>query len=460
MKEKRTGFATRLGAIAATVGSAVGLGNIWRFPYQAGDNGGGAYILVYLLCVVLLGIPIMMSEFIIGRSTHKNMKGAIQELTPGSPFKIFSYFAVFGALLICGYYSVVCGWVLEYLWNSTSGNLLGHSPEQYENIFGSLVGSPLRCVMWTMLFLLLNFAVLSRGIQKGVERMANIMMPLLFVLLIVFCVNSLMLPGSMKGMEFLFHPNFNALGWKGVVDAMGQAFMSLSLGVACLITYSSYFKDDSSLMKDAVTISSLDTLVAILAGIVIFPAVFSFGMKPNAGPKLIFEILPTIFQQMPGGTIWAVLFFLLLFFASITSTISLSEIPITFMVDEYKISRRKALILTGAQMTVIAVLSALSFSTLGDVKLFGKNIFDFLDYVGPNIFMLLGGLVTAIYVGWILKKDVIHNQLTNGGKYRSGFVEKYIIFCLRFIAPIAIIIIFLYYTGLLPWIVAHLENIV
>lgn len=449
MKEKRTGFATRMGAIAATVGSAVGLGNIWRFPYQAGDNGGGAYILVYLICVVLLGIPIMMSEFIIGRSTHKSMKGAIQELTPGSPFKIFSYFGVLGALLICGYYSVVCGWVIEYFINSSEGLLLGHTPEQYSEIFGSLVGAPQRCVFWTLLFLFLNFAVLSRGIQKGVERMANIMMPLLFVLLIVFCINSLLLPGSSKGLDFLFNPKFEDLTWKGVIDAMGQAFMSLSLGVTCLITYSSYFKDDSRLIKDALTISSLDTLVAILAGIVIFPAVFSFGLEPNAGPKLIFEILPTIFQQMPGGNIWAVLFFLLLFFASITSTISLSEIPITFMIDEYKISRRKALVITVVQMNIIAVISALSFSTLSDFTIFGKNIFDFLDYVGPNIFMLLGGLVTAVYVGWVLKKDVIYNQLTNGGKYRSSFVQPYIIFCLRYIAPVAIVLIFLYYVGLI-----------
>ena len=313
MKEKRIGFATSLGAVAASVGSAVGLGNIWRFPYQAGENGGGAYILVYVICVLLLGVPIMMSEFIIGRSTHKSMKGAIEELTPGSPFKFFSYMGVLGALLICGYYSVVCGWVIEYLWKSAGGNLLGHTPEQYSDMFGSLVGSPLRCVLWTMLFLFLNFAVLSRGIQKGVERMANVMMPMLFVLLIVFCINSIMLPGSIKGFDFLFNVNFDKLGWEGVVDAMGQAFMSLSLGVTCLITYSSYFKDDTHLMRDAVTISALDTLVAILSGIVIFPAVFSFGLNPNDGPDLIFNTLPTIFQQMPGGTIWAVLFFVLLF---------------------------------------------------------------------------------------------------------------------------------------------------
>ena len=448
MKEKRTGFTTRLGAIAATVGSAVGLGNIWRFPYQAGENGGGAYILVYLICVILLGVPIMMSEFVIGRSTHKSMKGAVEELTPGSPFKIFAYVGVLGALLICGYYSVVCGWVVEYLWNSADGTLLGHTPDQYSDIFTTFVGTPQRCVLWTLLFLFLNFLVLSRGIKNGVERIANIMMPLLFVLLIVFCVNSLLLPGSLKGLDFLFNIKFEALGWKGVVDAMGQAFMSLSLGVTCLITYSSYFKDDSNLMKDAVTISALDTLVAILSGIVIFPAVFSFGLEPGAGPKLIFEILPTIFQQMPGGTIWAVLFFVLLFFASITSTISLSEIPITFMIDEYKISRGKALIITAVLMTAVAVVSALSFSTLSDFTIFGKNIFDFLDYVGPNFFMLLGGLVTAIYVGWILKKDVVHNQLTNGGTHRSRFVQPYIIFCLRFIAPVAIVIIFLYYVGI------------
>lgn len=449
MKQKRIGFSTRMGAIAATVGSAVGLGNIWRFPYQAGENGGGAYILVYLICVLLLGIPIMMSEFVIGRSTHKSMKGAVEELTPGSPFKLFAYISVLGGLLICGYYCVVCGWVIEYLWSSASGNLLGHTPEEYSNIFSTFVSSPWRCVMWTLLFLILNFLVLNRGVEKGIERIASFMMPLLFLLLIVFCVNSLLLPDSDEGMEFLFDVDFDDLGWKGVVDAMGQAFMSLSLGVTCLITYSSYFKDDSNLMKDAVTISGLDTLVAILAGIVIFPAVFSFGLEPNAGPKLIFEILPTIFQQMPGGTIWATLFFLLLFFASITSTISLSEIPITFLIDEYKISRGKAIAITAVLMTIIAVLSALSFSTLSDVKLLGRNLFDFLDFVGPNFFMLLGGLVTAIYVGWVLKKDVIHEQLTNGGKHRSRFVQPYIIFSLRYIAPVAIVIIFLYYVGII-----------
>ena len=449
MKQKRIGFATRMGAIAATVGSAVGLGNIWRFPYQAGENGGGAYILVYLICVLLLGIPIMMSEFVIGRSTHKSMKGAVEELTPGSPFKLFAYIGVLGGLLICGYYCVVCGWVIEYLWSSASGNLLGHTPEEYSSIFSTFVSSPWRCVMWTLLFLILNFLVLNRGVEKGIERISSFMMPLLFLLLIVFCVNSLLLPDSDEGMEFLFDVDFDDLGWKGVVDAMGQAFMSLSLGVTCLITYSSYFKDDSNLMKDAVTISGLDTLVAILAGIVIFPAVFSFGLEPNAGPKLIFEILPTIFQQMPGGSIWATLFFLLLFFASITSTISLSEIPITFLIDEYKISRGKAIAITAVLMTVIAVLSALSFSTLSDVKLLGRNLFDFLDFVGPNFFMLLGGLVTAIYVGWVLKKDVIHEQLTNGGKHRSRFVQPYIIFSLRYIAPVAIVIIFLYYVGII-----------
>lgn len=449
MKQKRIGFATRMGAIAATVGSAVGLGNIWRFPYQAGENGGGAYILVYLICVLLLGIPIMMSEFVIGRSTHKSMKGAVEELTPGSPFKLFAYIGVLGGLLICGYYCVVCGWVIEYLWSSASGNLLGHTPEEYSSIFSTFVSSPWRCVMWTLLFLILNFLVLNRGVEKGIERLASFMMPLLFLLLIVFCVNSLLLPDSDEGMEFLFEVDFDDLGWKGVVDAMGQAFMSLSLGVTCLITYSSYFKDDSNLMKDAVTISGLDTLVAILAGIVIFPAVFSFGLEPNAGPKLIFEILPTIFQQMPGGSIWATLFFLLLFFASITSTISLSEIPITFLIDEYKISRVKAIAITAVLMTIIAVLSALSFSTLSDVKLLGRNLFDFLDFVGPNFFMLLGGLVTAIYVGWVLKKDVIHEQLTNGGMHRSRFVQPYIIFSLRYIAPVAIVIIFLYYVGII-----------
>ena len=448
VKQNRQGFATRAGAIAATVGSAVGLGNIWRFPYVAGQNGGGAFILVYLTCVVLLGIPVIMSEFVIGRSTHKSMKGALRELSPENKVYRFSYVCILGAIITCSFYSVVCGWVIDYLWQAVSGRLLSVESSKLGEMFAGEVGDPWRCCLWTMLFLVINFFVMARGVRKGVERVSNIMMPLLFVMLIIFCVNSLLLPGSHKGLRFLFSPDFSKLGWSGVVEAMGQAFMSLTLGIAGLVTYSSYFKDDAPLVKDAVTIASLDTLVAVLAGIVIFPAVFSYGFEPTAGPKLIFETLPAIFGQMPGGTIWAILFFTLVFFASLTSTISLSEIPIAFFVEEFHLSRRRATALCAVIVIALAMLCALSFNVLSDITLWGKNIFDLFDYASANVFMLLGGLFTAVYVGWFLKRNVIRDQLTNRGT-KPDSSQGYITFCLRYIAPAVIVIYFLYAVGLI-----------
>jgi len=445
---KRVGFATRLGAIAAAVGSAVGLGNIWRFPYEAGVNGGGAFILVYIACILVMGIPVILSEFVIGRSTHSNMKSALLKLSPGKKYYLFTYICIIGSFVVIGFYSVVCGWIIEYLYQAALGNLSGHSSQEYNDMFTALVSSPWRCVGWTVLFLILNFMVMSRGIAKGIERVASIMMPLLFLILIVFCVNSLLLPGASEGLKFLFSPDFSQLTMKGVLDAFGQAFLSLSIGISCLVTYSSYFKDDTSLVKDAATVGILDTLVAILSGVMIFPAVFTFGVEPTAGPRLIFEVLPGIFQQMTGGYIWALLFFLLVFFASLTSTISLSEIPITFMIEEHKLSRPRAIAWTALFTFVLAVLAALSFNVLDDIKIFGKSIFDAMDYTASNVFMLIGGLFTAVYVGWILDRKVLHEQLTNGGRLK-GTMEPYFVFCLRYVAPVSIFFIFLYLTGII-----------
>ncbi len=445
---KRVGFATRLGAIAAAVGSAVGLGNIWRFPYEAGVNGGGAFILVYICCILVMGIPVILSEFIIGRSTHSNMKAALKRLSPGKKYYLFTYICILGSFIVIGFYSVVCGWIIEYLYQAVQGSLSGHTPQEYSDMFSSLLESPLRCVGWTVLFLILNFVVMSRGIEKGIERVASTMMPLLFVILIIFCIKSLFLPDAGKGLRFLFYPDFSKLTMRGVLDAFGQAFLSLSIGISCLVTYSSYFKDDTSLTKDAATVAVLDTLVAILSGVMIFPAVFSFGVEPTAGPRLIFEVLPSIFQQMTGGYIWALLFFLLVFFASLTSTISLSEIPITFLIEEHKLSRPRAIAWTALFTFALAVLAALSFNALDDVKLWDKNIFDMMDYAASNIFMLIGGLFTAVYVGWILDRKVVHDQLTNGGRLK-GSAEPYLIFCLRYVAPVSIFFIFLYLTGII-----------
>ena len=411
-------------------------------------NGGGAFILVYIACILVMGIPVILSEFIIGRSTHTNMKAALMKLSPGKRYFLFTYICILGSFVVIGFYSVVCGWIIEYLYQAALGNLSGHSPQEYSDMFTSLVTNPWRCVGWTVIFLVLNFIVMSRGIEKGIERVASIMMPLLFVILIVFCVNSLLMPGASKGLKFLFYPDFSQLTMRGVLDAFGQAFLSLSIGISCLVTYSSYFKDDTSLTKDATTVAVLDTLVAILSGVMIFPAVFSFGVEPTAGPRLIFEVLPGIFQQMTGGYVWALLFFLLVFFASLTSTISLSEIPITFLIEEHKLSRPRAIAWTALFTFALAGVAALSFNVLDDVKIFGKSIFDAMDYAASNVFMLIGGLFTAVYVGWILDRKVVHDQLTNGGRLK-GTLEPYLIFCLRYVAPISIIFIFLYLTGII-----------
>ena len=404
--------------------------------------------MVYIGCILVMGIPVIMSEFIIGRSTHSNMKSALRQLSPGKKYYLFTYVCILGSFVVIGFYSVVCGWIIEYLYQAALGGLSGHTSQEYSDMFTSLISNPWRCVGWTVLFLILNFIVMSRGIEKGIERVASIMMPLLFIILIVFCVNSLLMPDASKGLRFLFYPDFSQLTFRGVLDAFGQAFLSLSIGISCLVTYSSYFKDDTSLTKDAVTVGVLDTLVAILSGVMIFPAVFSFGVEPTAGPRLIFEVLPSIFQQMTGGYVWALLFFLLVFFASLTSTISLSEIPITFFIEEHKLSRPRAIFWTALFTFALATIAALSFNVLDDVKIFGKNIFDIMDYAASNIFMLLGGLFTAVYVGWILDRKVVHDQLTNGGKLK-GTIEPALIFCLRYVAPVSIFFIFLFLTGII-----------
>ncbi len=444
---ERAQFVTRLGAIAATVGSAVGLGNIWRFPYEAGEHGGGAFLLIYIVCVFLVGIPVIVSEFVIGRGTHKNVSGALKQVAPGTPLHWFSYVGIVASLMILSFYSVVCGWIVEYLIQSIAGHMSGHSAAEYSAIFNNFVSSPWRSMLWTLLFLLLNFLILRRGIEKGIERVSSVMMPLLFLILAIFCIYALTLPGARKGVEFLFVPDFSQLTPKVAIGAMGQAFFSLSLGLSCLLTYASYFQDRDSLVKNATIIASLDTLVAILAGIMIFPVVFSFGAQPEAGPKLVFEVLPNIFQQLPGGYLWSVLFFLLLFFASITSTISMSEISITFFTEEHHMSRTRATGLNTVIAMAFGTLCALSFNVLGDFKILGKTLFDLFDYVSSNVLLPVGGIFFSVMVGWYINRTFVRDQLTNHGTLHS-WVIKPLVFCIRFVAPIGIVLVFLYGLGL------------
>lgn len=443
---RRSQFATRTGVIAATVGSAVGLGNIWRFPYETGMHGGGAFIIIYIACVLLVGIPVIVSEFAIGRGTHKNAKGAFASLAPDSPLRFVPYMGIFASMLILSFYSVVAGWILEYLYQSVACIFDSASSQAYADRFTGFITDSYRPAIWAVIFLSINFLVLRRGIEKGIERISNILMPLLFVILIVLCINSLTLPGAKQGLSFLFKPDFSAVSPSMVIGAMGQAFFSLSLGLTCLLTYASYFSDSTRLVRSASITAALDTLVALMAGVLIFPAVFTYGMEPQAGPTLVFVTLPEIFAQMPGGHIWSVLFFILLFFASITSTISMSEISISFFIEEHKMSRNRATGLNTLICMVFSIVCALSFGSLGNFTVCGLTIFNLFNYLSSNILLPLGGMAIAIFAGWVVNRRFLNSQILLPGESPT-VASRCLIFCIRFVAPVAIAVIFI--SGLL-----------
>lgn len=443
-KSSRAVFATKFGVIATTVGSAVGLGNIWRFPYEAGTHGGGAFMLCYIIFVLLLGIPVIVAEFTLGRQTRSNYLGAFYRLRARRGWRVLAYAGIIASLMIASFYSVVAGWTLEYSREALTGKLTADVAGHAESFraFTTGVWPP---VIATVIFLLINHLVVSRGVQKGIERVSNILMPLLFVILLTLCINSLFLPGAKEGLRFLFKPDFSALTPQVVIGALGQAFFSLSIGLGCMLTYASYFSDNTNLVRTAGITAGLDTMVAILAGVLIFPAVFSFGISPVAGPTLVFEVLPTVFAQLPGGAVWASLFFVMLFVASLTSTISMSEINVSFFVEEFHFSRRAACLLSTGITLVFGVLCALSFSGISNIGSF--SFFDFLNNFSSNIILPIGGLGISIYVGWVLDKAIFARQLTNDGTLRAPV--RLIRLMLRYIAPVGIAVIFASTLGLI-----------
>ena len=449
MKEQNKGramFATKFGAVAATVGSAVGLGNIWRFPYEAGVHGGGAFLICYLCFVFIIGVPVLCAEFCMGKGTRSNVFGAYRKLAPGKKWDYLGYLGILASLLILSFYSVVAGWTLEYLITSLTGNLDFSTETAGHNQFLQMT-TGWEPLFWTLLFLFFNFIILMGGVTKGIELASNIMMPLLFVLLVAFCINSFTLSGFSEGINYLFHPDFSKMSPSVILGALGQAFFSLSLGLGCMMTYASYFNDKNRLGKTAVTTAFLDSLVAILAGVVIFPAVFTFGLTPSAGPTLVFEVLPHIFNQLPAGMLWSSLFFLLLFLASLTSTVSMSEISISFFCEEKKMSRKKATVLSSLISLCGGMLCALSFGILEDFTIFGQTFFNLFDYVSSNILLPVGGMCCSFFVGWFVDRKFLKAQFTDNGQYRFPLL-KLLVFFLRWICPTAIFIIFLNSIGI------------
>ena len=444
-KNDRVNFGSKIGAILAAAGSAVGLGNIWRFPYEAGNHGGAAIRLIYLACVFVLGMPIMIAEFTVGRRAKASTGKAFGILAPGTQWKWLGRLGVLSGLLILGYYSVVAGWTLEYIVTSVSNGFANKGPEDFVAIFQNFSQDPVRPIVWCLMFLFLTHFVIVKGVKDGIEKSSKVMMPILFILILVLAVCSMSLPDASKGLEFLLKPDFSKVNADVFLGAMGQAFFSLSLGMGCLSTYASYFGSDTQMGKTALSVGVIDTLVAILAGLIIFPAAFSVGIQPDAGPSLIFITLPNVFQQAFGGVpflamIFSLMFYVLLALAALTSTISLHEVVTAYLNEQFGISRGRAALWVTGFCVVTGVLSSLSLGVWDD-KFFGLGFFDLLDFVTAKLMLPLSGLLVSLFVGWYLKRSLSYEELTNYGLQKAPYFPIYM-FILRYLAPIAIVLIF------------------
>ena len=448
---ERGNFGSKLGIVLATAGSAVGLGNVWRFPYMTGENGGAAFILVYLACIVLLGIPGMLSEFIVGRHAQANAARAYDKLSGGRPWRLVGYLGIVTATIILGFYAVVAGWCLQYLFASVLGHVNGDA-EYVKNYFVSFSSDPLRPVLWGVDFVLITHLVVVRGVRAGIERASKWLMPILFVLLVVLVVASCMLPGAVNGVRFLLMPDFSKLSSSVLLEALGQAFFSLSLGTACLCTYASYFSRSTNLLQSAAQIALLDTMIAILSGLVIFPAAASVGVSPDSGPSLIFITLPNVFQQafgsMPAvGYVVSIMFYALLVFAALTSTISMHEIGTAFFTEELRLPRlRSAWIITVAA-SVICVFCALSVGA-ADISVMGQSLMEFFDMLTANVMMPLGAVLSCLFVGWYVPRKVVYEEFTNGGTIGKRIFGVFI-FAVRYVCPVCIALIFLHQLGVI-----------
>lgn len=449
-------FGSKVGLVAATVGSAVGLGNIWRFPAETQANGGAAFLLLYVICVFILGIPVMLAEFSLGRAGRSDSVGAFRKLSSGTKWWIAGALAITASYLILSYYMVVAGWTLEYFWQSVTGDLF--RPESgscglsgtalYDGMFrtrmNEYIYSDWSPMIFTFAMIAINIGVLVCGVKKGIERLSNVLMPLLFILLVGFCFYTLRLPGAGEGLSFFLSADFSKITPSVMIDALGQTFFSLSLGMGILITYSSYYPKDTKLTRTSVIVSFLSLLVAILVGFIIFPAVKTFGLDQHGleGTTLVFVTLPEVFAQLPGTQLWSIAFFLLLLVAVLTSTVSIAEVSIAFMQDHFRMSRLKACMTVMLPLFLLSALCSLSFGSLSWLTISGKTIFNFLDMLSTNIMLPVVSILVCLYVGWFGPKDLLRNELSNYGTIRSR-VTTVIMIVIRYLAPLMILAIFI-----------------
>ncbi|MCM1223915.1 MAG: sodium-dependent transporter [Lachnospiraceae bacterium] len=454
MSSDKSTFGSKLGVVAATVGSAIGLGNVWRFPAEAQNNGGAAFLIVYIACVFILGIPVMLAELSLGRAGRSDSVGNFKNLTPKNHWWLAGAIGLVASYLILSFYMVVAGWTVEYLFDSLSGDLFScfapMDQAQENNYFaakmGQYVASAWAPLIWTFLVVFINLAVLLMGVRNGIEKMSNVLMPMLFVLMLIFCVVSLSLPNASEGLAFFLKPDFSKITPAVLINALGQAFFSLSLGMGILVTYSAYYPSNTNLVHTAVSVSLLDFMMAFIMGLIIFPAVMSFHIGDGAssleGTTLIFVTMPEIFTRMGCPALWSALFFLLLAVAAITSTISLAEVSVAFVRDRFKASRKAACLIVMLPLLLTSALCSLSLGAVPSLSFFGMPLFDFLDAFATNMLLPISALLICLYVGWVLPRGFIADELTNHGILR-GRAAGLVAFIIRFLAPALILIVFI-----------------
>ncbi len=441
-------WTSRFGFILAAAGSAIGLGNVWKFPYITGQNGGGAFVLVYLICIVLVGLPIMMAEFLIGRHGQRDAVGSFAALEGRrSPWVLVGWGGVAASFILLSFYAVVAGWSFDYVVKASLGTFAGRTPDEINAIFDTLVSSAGQVIFWQALFIVATVAIVLGGIRGGIERYSKILMPVLFALLVLLFVRGMLSPGARQGLEFMFRPDFGSLTPKSILDALGHAFFTLSIGAGTMITYGSYLEKDSDLFSLSLRITILDTVVALLAGLAIFPVVFAAGLEPGAGPGLVFQTIPIVFSSLPFGSLLAVVFFVLLSFAALSSSISMLEVSVAYLVDEKGWGRRRATMLIGGAAFLVGLPSALSFNLWSDVTpLFDMTFFALFDVLVSSYLLPIGGFLVALYAGWFWKKEEEKAELAG----RTGRRWLYPVwhFLLRFVAPISVLVIILNKAGL------------
>ncbi|WNF36210.1 sodium-dependent transporter [Bacillaceae bacterium IKA-2] len=442
----REQWGSRLGFILAAMGSAVGLGNIWRFSYVTGENGGAAFLLIYLLCIILIGIPIVMAEFTIGRKAQSDVVGSFEELAPGKPWVLAGFMGVASAFIILSFYGVIAGWTLKYFFSYLTGGFNVVSDEQYLDVFLGFISSPFEPLLWQFIFMALTIGIVYMGVKKGIETTNKILMPLLAILVIILAGYSLTLGGTQEALTFLFSPNWSVLADPDVyLAALGQAFFSLSLGMGALITYGSYLSKKESLPGAAVSVVTLDTVFALVAGLMIFPAVFAFGIQPDEGPGLVFITLPGIFDSMDFGAVFGLVFFFLLAAAALSSAVSLLEVAVAYFIRRFNWTRQKATIIVGIIIFFIGIPSSLSQGPWSNITFFGNDILDSMDFLASNILLPVGGLIIALFMGWGWKKS----DALESSDFGNTFIGNAWIFTLRFVAPIAILLVFLTAVGII-----------